>query len=115
MLTKQKVHESKTKLRNSSIYFIKKKQYRILTNCLFLHCTSVQYTSAGIFGLVYNIGLTYNAMSKSKSTVPSMVSCSFVYHSRRHRQCALKTLALSPLATKIGQLISQQQTYVHLL
>ena len=50
-------------------------------------------------------------MSKSKSTVPSMVSCSFVYHSHRHRQCALKTLfsdALSPLATKIGQLGSSQ-------
>ena len=32
------------------------------------------------FDLVYTIGLIYNAMSKSKSTVPSMVSCSFVYH-----------------------------------
>ena len=37
-----------------------------------------------MFGLVYATGLIYNAMSKSKSTVPSMVSCSFVYHSHRH-------------------------------
>ena len=59
-------------------------------------------------------------MSKSKSTVPSMVSCSFVYHGigRKHRQCTLKTLfsdALSPLATKIGQLISQQLTHLRTL
>ena len=55
-------------------------------------------------------------MSKSKSTVPSMVSCSFVYHSHRHShmhshrhsiaigivkdidsvsgQCALKTFSM---------------------
>ena len=89
-----------------------------------MHCTSFQYASAGIFSLVYAIGLIYNATSKYKSTVPSMVSCSFAYHIIIgiavviDMQCALKTLfsdALSPLTTKRGQLISQQQTYVHLL
>ena len=65
-----------------------------------------------MFGVVYTIGLIYNAMSKSKSMVSSIVSCSFVYHS--HRVSAHLKLffdALSPLATKMRRLISQPQFY----
>ena len=111
------MHESKTRLDNSNIYFIYKNTiYNVSYNWLFLHCTSVQSISAGMFSLVCTIGLIYNAMSNSKSSVPSMVSCSLVYHTET--ECALKTLlsdALSPLATKMRRLISQQQFYVHLI
>ena len=55
-----------------------------------------QSISSGIFGLVYSKELSYNAMYKSKPTVPSMVSCSFLL-----RQCVLKTpfyLCTKPIA-----------------
>ena len=119
MQTKRKVHESKTKLGNSSIYFILKKQYRMLTITVVsaLYISSVHFSWNFWSSLSHGIRLICNAMSKSKSTVPLMVSCSFVYH-RHNKQCTFKTPfsdTLSPLATKIGKLISKPQTYVHLL
>ena len=81
---------------------------------MFLHCTSFQSTSGGMFGLVYTIGLIYNAMCKYKSTltVPSMTSCSFVYHGigsahlTLFLRCPWHGHGIA-LATKIGQLTNQ--------
>ena len=55
-------------------------------------------------------------MSRSKSTAPSMVSCICFTTDTAHLKLFFSdAIGLSPLATKMRRLISQQQCYVQLL